>query len=1148
MYRIPAEFAEYYARILDRVKEEYRIASEARKRLGMVVDEVETIIAEDMAKRVELLVGPQGIAEKIRFLKDKLSRERLAFKLAEDIIYSSIGKLKEEAAIKQALCTALAVMTPPCITAAPSEGIADVKIKKNFDGTSYLAVYFAGPIRAAGGTELTATVILADYIRRLLNLDRYKPTEEEIRRFKEELRTYVRMVSRFQYNVPDHLIEKALRNIPVEVTGIPTDNILAPSYRNLPRVETNYLRGGALRVVNDGIVGRARKALKLVEMLGLPGWEWLHEVAEEFSRIHSAISAEESYLNEVIGGRPVFSLPDAFGGFRLRYGRSYNTGMAAVGVHPMTMRVLDGYIATGTQLKLDYPGKGGVAMPVDTIEPPRVLLDDGSVVKVDNDLTYKEVKDKIVKILFLGDLLVSFGDCIENNVELRQVGYCEEWWAQELKNEAVRLGGVEKVARMLGIPTERLMLLTERPLDVKPTDREALRLSLRLGIPLHPSYCWFWENIDMDELETLRDWLNGSKARCKPYNGKVRLPFTDRVHDILVKIVLEHRVDGGCVVIDVSTYRVLLALLAQPKNVSGPVSDTLEGISVISGITLRRKGGTFLGARMGRPEKAGVRVMEPPVHVLFPVGLKGGASRDIASIVKSGEKVFVETARLECPKCGSISWRTVCESCGTKRKPLGICSKCSTKYYDVLVQNCERCGGKVSYTEKFSLDVRAEFMQECERLSLRMPPKIKGVRALMSRIKVPEDVAKGLLRAQYDLYVYKDGTIRFDVTNAPLTHFTPRQISTDINTLRGLGYTYDIEGKPLTSIDQVCELRPQDLIIPRKAAEHLLKVSKFIDDVLEKLAGMQPYYKCNKPEDLIGKLVASLSPHTYVAVIGRIIGFTDADVCFAHPLFHASKRRDCDGDEDSLMLPLDVFINFSRLYLPDRIGGKMDSPLLITPIVYPEEVDEQAHNLDVAYAYPLELYESARNGEPSIKLSNLIATIKLKLGSAEQYGAFGFTHGTHQLVVDVSSAYKQSKSMFEKVIEQIKLTEKLSSVKIEKVVESIVSSHILPDVAGNTKAFFVQSFRCKKCNAKFRRLPLSGLCSKCGSNLMQTVFRGTIEKYVELLGKTLSKYITTPYLKERVSIVIENVQSTFIQQEEASSAAKQVSLESFIES
>jgi len=1148
LYRIPAEFAEYYAQIVERLKEEYRVASEAKKKLSTIVDEVETIIAEDMAERVELLVGPKGIAEKIRFLKNKLSRERLAFKLAEDIIYSSIGKLKEEVAIKQALCTALAVMTPPCITAAPSEGIADVKIKKNPDGSSYLAVYFAGPIRAAGGTELTATVILADYIRRLLNLDRYKPTEEEIKRFKEELRTYVRMVSRFQYNVPDHLVEKALRNIPVEITGIPTDNILAPSYRNLPRVETNYLRGGALRVVNDGIIGRARKALKLVEMLGLSGWEWLREVAEEFSKIHSASSAEESYLNEVIGGRPVFSLPDAFGGFRLRYGRSYNTGMAAVGVHPMTMKVLEGYIATGTQLKLDYPGKGGVAMPVDTIEPPRILLDDGSVVKVDNDMTYAEVKNKIVKILFLGDILVSFGDCVENNVELRPVGYCEEWWALELKKEITIAGGVEVVAKILGMDSERLRALVENPLIIKPTDREALMLSFKLKVPLHPSYCCFWENISIDELMMLKDWLEKSRTRCKIHNGKVWIPLTETIHNILIKMVLEHRIDGEYAVIDMSTYRVLLALLAQPKKVPDSVNDTLEAVFIISGIKLRRKGGTFLGARMGRPEKAGMRMMEPPVHVLFPVGLKGGASRDITNIVKSGEKVFVEVARLECPNCGSIGWKTICENCGTKRKPLGICTKCSLKNHNIEVKNCERCGGKISYTEKFSLDIRTEFLQECKRLFTEMPAKIKGVRALTSRIKISEDVAKGILRAKYGLSVYKDGTIRFDATNAPLTHFTPRQISTDVNVLRSLGYTYDIEGKPLTSVDQICELKPQDLIIPRKAAEHFIKVSKFIDELLEKLAGMQPYYMCNKPEDLIGKLVASLSPHTYVATVGRIIGFTDADVCFAHPLFHASKRRDCDGDEDSLMLPLDVFINFSRLYLPDRIGGKMDAPLLITPIIYPEEVDEQAHNLDVAYTYPLELYEAAEKREPSAKLSNIIATIKLKLGSAEQYGGFGFTHKTHYLITNVSSAYKQSRSMFEKVVDQIKLTEKLSSVKIEKVVENIISSHILPDVAGNMKAFFIQSFRCKKCNAKFRRLPLNGQCNKCGSNLIQTVFRGAIEKYVELLEYALSKYIHTPYLKERASIVIENVRSTFVRQGEASSNTKQVSLERFIES
>ncbi len=1146
MYGIPPEFAEYYARIVEKVKEEHRIASEARKKLGTIIDEVETIIAEDMAERVELLVGPEGIAEKIRSLKKKLSRERLAFKLAEDIIYTSIGKLKEEVAIKQALCTALAVMTPPCITAAPSEGIADVKIKKNPDGTNYLAVYFAGPIRAAGGTELTATVILADYIRRLLNLDRYKPTEEEIKRFKEELRTYVRMVSRFQYNVPDHLIEKALRNIPVEVTGVPTDNILAPSYRNLPRVETNYLRGGALRVINDGIIGRARKALKLVEMLSLSGWEWLREVAEEFSRMHSASSAEESYLNEVIGGRPVFSLPDAFGGFRLRYGRSYNTGMAAVGVHPMTMKVLEGYIATGTQLKLDYPGKGGVAMPVDTIEPPRVLLDDGSVVKVDNDLTYAEIKNKIVKILFLGDILISFGDCVENNVELRPVGYCEEWWALDLKKEVTRAGEIEKVAKMLNIDSERLRFLVEKPLLIKPTDREALKLSFKLKVPLHPTYCWFWENISVNELKMLKDWLEKSRTRCKIYNGKVWLPFDETIHNILIKMVLEHRIDGKYVVLDISSYRVLLALLAQPRNVLNSVNDTLEAIFVISGITLRRKGETFLGTRMGRPEKAGMRVMKPPVHVLFPVSLKGGASRDLMNVVKSGERVLVELARLECPKCGSISWKSVCENCGAKRRPVGICTKCSLKNYNIEIKNCERCDGKISYTDKFSLDIRTEFLQECKRLFTEMPEKIKGVRALTSRIKIPEDIAKGILRSKYGLSVYKDGTVRFDVTNAPLTHFTPCQISTDVSVLRSLGYTHDVEGKPLTSMDQICELKPQDLIIPRKAAEHLIKVSKFVDEVLEKLAGMQPYYMCNKPEDLIGKLVASLSPHTYVATVGRIIGFIDADVCFAHPLFHASKRRDCDGDEDSLMLLLDVFINFSRMYLPDRIGGKMDAPLLITPIVYPDEVDEQAHNLDIAYAYPLVLYEAAEKMEPSAKLSNVIATIKLRLGSAEQYGGFGVTHITHNLIANVSSAYKQNRSMFEKVVDQIRLTEMLSSVNIEKVVENIVSSHILPDVAGNMKAFFVQSFRCKKCNARFRRLPLNGQCNKCGSNLIQTVFRGAIEKYVELLEYTVSKYIHTPYLKERVSIVIENIRSTFISQGETSLNTKQVSLENFI--
>ena len=38
----------------------------------------------------------------------------------------------------------------------------------------------------------------------------------------------------------------------------------------------------------------------------------------------------------------------------------------------------------------------------------------------------------IDKILFLGDILIGFGDFLYTNKPLRPAGYNEEWWGEEL--------------------------------------------------------------------------------------------------------------------------------------------------------------------------------------------------------------------------------------------------------------------------------------------------------------------------------------------------------------------------------------------------------------------------------------------------------------------------------------------------------------------------------------------------------------------------------------------------------------------------------------------------------------------------------------------------------------------------------------------
>ena len=53
-------------------------------------------------------------------------------------------------------------------------------------------------------------------------------------------------------------------------------------------------------------------------------------------------------------------------------------------------------------------------------------------------------------------------------------------------------------------------------------------------------------------------------------------------------------------------------------------------------------------------------------------------------------------------------------------------------------------------------------------------------RSCISKDKSPEPLEKGMLRRKHEIYVFKDGTIRFDLTDVPLTHFRPREIGLSV--------------------------------------------------------------------------------------------------------------------------------------------------------------------------------------------------------------------------------------------------------------------------------------------------------------------------------------------------------------------------------
>ncbi len=1128
-------YEKYVENLEEQLEQLYSIATKAREKGFDPEFKPECTIARDMADLIEGLVGPRGVAERIRELSSKLSREELAFKIAEDIVYGKFGHLEPEVAAEQAIRTALAILTEG-VTAAPIQGIAQVKIKTNHDRSKYLAIYFAGPIRSAGGTDQALTLVIGDFIRRILGLDRYKPTEEEIARFIEEVRLYERTVSRFQYHVSDEELQRALRWLPVEVTGTESNSVEVSSYRNLPRIETNKVRGGALRVVNDGIVGRASKVWAIVEKLGIQGWDWLKDI-REMSEKKAA-----GFMDDIVAGRPIFSFPGRRGGFRLRYGRARNTGLTAVGVHPATMLVLQGFIAAGTQLRLELPGKGGIAVPVDTLEPPIVKLRDGSVVRVSME-NFSDVRDRIERILFLGDILISFGDFLYQGKSLAPAGYVEEWWAEDLRKVVVeKFGGdFEKAVAAAGISLERLKSFLDNPFVNKPTCKEAMALSLNVGVPLHPAYTFFWSGLSsVEELKLLRDWLITASVECDGgCTRRIVGKMDENVKRALEALCLPHRVVGDNIVVEGDDACAFAFCLGIGKsNVDFRQADVFRTFEELCGVVVNDKASTFIGARMGRPEKAKRREMKPLVHVLFPLGLAGGSQRDALEASKRGN-VYVEVVKRKCPLCRTIALGRKCLACGSKTVLEYVCPKCGK----VLNGGgeCPVCKVSAVPYQRQSINISELLDQACTRLGVSSLKVLKGVKGLTNETKTPEILEKGVLRAKYDLSVYKDGTIRFDATNAPLTHFKPLEIGVSVEKLVQLGYTTDAYGNPLTSPEQLCELKIQDVIIPIKCGEYFVLVANFVDELLVKVYGLPPYYNVRHVEDLVGHLVIGLAPHTCVGVLGRIIGFTSLNVCYAHPIWHSAKRRDCDGDEDALMLALDTLLNFSRVFLPAQIGGIMDAPLLLISVVNPKEVQRQAHDFDVAGTYPLEFYQKTLEKAEAKHISPLIDLIEYRLETEAQFEGYRFTVPASNINMgNAESAYKRFKAMVEKLNGQLALAEKIEAVDAQKVALKVLTKHFIRDIVGNLRAFSMQGFRCKSCNKRFRRLPLRGKCPTCGGDLTLTVYRGGIEKYLEAAEHIIKKYNLPRYYSQRILLVREEINSLF-----DGKKPKQISLTSF---
>ena len=1132
--QIPSYYIEYHQKISKYIEDTISIAQTAKKQGLDISEKVESQIGYDLPDRISK-IHEIDISSRLRTLLPKLGKELTALKIAEEIVLGKYGGKTIEEKLSNAVRVGLSVVTEG-VTVAPLQGIYDVKIKTNANKSQYLSVSFAGPIRSAGGTEAAVTMLIADHVRKIIGLDRYiaNSYDDEISRYVEELRIYEREVGNFQFKVSDKDVITCISSLPVEIDGIDTDPVEVVGHRNLQRVSTNRVRGGALRVMNDGLIGRSRKLLKIVETLKIEGWDWL-------KNLEGAIQTPEDdtishRMTEVITGRPVLSMQKKIGGFRLRYGRSCNTGFATIGIHPTIPILLNYAIAVGTQIKIDAPGKASTIALVDSIEPPIVKLNDGSVMKIETLSQAKSIASKITKILYLGDILISYGDFLENNSQLLPSSYVEEIWALELEN---KLTNTHPDSFSKIFENKRLIELIQHPLEKKPSVIEAFKISQSFDIPLYPGYVFYWSVLTLNEFIILITKLLENREIIKNTNEKKYFTNDLDVKNIFEKLGIIHslclddskiRIDdpnhlyilteliSKCIEYEAKLDKIFLkSTIPSDSDPNYVKTHILDSISKLLKVTIREKFSSSIAVRVGRPEKAADRKMKPPVHVLFPIGTNGGPTRDILKAMQ--KPLYIEIANRFCNNCKLPSIAISCKDCHSDTPIQMMCSTCK---YEVNSEEpngiCPVCGNHLKTHSPTSYPLKIAIEKAKKFLDIQPIEPLKGVKSLMGKNRCAEPLEKGILRQKNNLYTFKDGTVRFDATNEPLTHFKPKWITTNITKLRELGYLKDYSGKDLESPEQLVELFLQDIIIPLHAAEHLLRVAQYVDEELTRFYGLDAFYKISSIDDLIGHLIVGLAPHTSVGIIGRVIGFVNSQVCLGSPIWHSAKRRDCDGDADSVMLLMDIFLNFSREYLPDRIGGLMDAPLLIQPLVFPHEVQRQAHNIDIDNTYPLDFYRSSWNMEKTTNVIDNIDLVKKRLGHTNQFFDYKFTHTTDNIMLDEShSLYSTLSTMEEKLKMQISTAKLINAVDADEVMSMVLTTHILPDIMGNLRAYSSQSFRCTKCGQKYRRMPLVGRCLECNNELLQTVTRGSVEKYVQTALNICSEFKINDYLTSRIS-------------------------------
>ncbi|RZD30442.1 hypothetical protein CXT76_02590 [Candidatus Parvarchaeota archaeon] len=598
---------EYFEKLKIEVDRHYMFAEEARAVGIDPVSKVEVAQASSLAEKVVGLVStlyPQVNDKKIVNRILDLEKEfgsldpGVSLKIAEEISKEKFCKFESHhQAIEAGIRIALAYMTLGVVS-SPIEGFVQLKLNKTSKGEDYFAPFYSGPIRSAGGTEAAFSLVVIDYLRELFGYSKYDPSDEEVKRGVHECYEYHERVTNLQYLPSEEELTFLMENLPIQISGDPSEKREVYNHKDLNRVETNFIRSGFTLVIAEGMAQKAPKILKRISKLKekgfkLSNWDWLEDFVKLQKKLKEKIkktSGGATYIQDIVAGRPVFGHPGRSGAFRLRYGRCRNTGYSTLALNPATMAATKDFIAIGTQLKIEKPTKGCTIASCDTIDGPFVKLSDGTAKYLKSVQEVENISEKIEEIIYLGDLLVPYGDFINRNHPLTKPAYVEQYWQEELK----KAGGNS---------------------SLKINFEKALELSDKFKVPLHPSFIFYWTEINFEEFTNLLNWISkgtinenftlpyAEKDIAKFENGKRALELLGCEHEVTIENVVIKKENAKALLFNLGIDYSDEVFRNKISKLNGlPKKAVLETINDLCKFKIKNKAGTFVGARMGRPE------------------------------------------------------------------------------------------------------------------------------------------------------------------------------------------------------------------------------------------------------------------------------------------------------------------------------------------------------------------------------------------------------------------------------------------------------------------------------------------------------------------------------------------------------------------